>query len=89
MCLHLYMRPMGGWLPSPLRVYLHDVKKRANKNYRTEKKKKVGKCDLTLEIALGTIPFVWEPMLTELGIPRTVDPDLYNFNTIKWITHNT
>ena len=27
MCLHLYMRPMGGWLLSPLRVYMHDVKK--------------------------------------------------------------
>ena len=27
MWLHLYMRPMGGCLSSPPRVYLHDVKK--------------------------------------------------------------
>ena len=32
------MRPMGGWLPSPLRVYLHDVKKGQIKIIERKKK---------------------------------------------------
>ena len=47
--------------------------------------KKGGKCNPTFEIRLGTSQFIWEPIPTEFGVPRTFDSDLKDFNTIELI----